>query len=158
MSNTLISVKNLSVDYITDTIPIRAVRDVSFEISSGEIFGLVGESGSGKSTVVQAMMRILAPPAFISSGKVIIDSENINSVHDISSGGIILSGSAKEKPSQGEVVAVGPGKVSNSGDTVSMNVSVGDIVIFGQYGGNEIKLDGEEYLILSEKDIFGVVE
>ena len=58
MSNTLISVKNLSVDYITDTIPIRAVRDVSFEISSGEIFGLVGESGSGKSTVVQAMKRI----------------------------------------------------------------------------------------------------
>ena len=77
MSNTLISVKNLSVDYITDTIPIRAVRDVSFEISSGEIFGLVGESGSGKSTVVQAMMRILAPPAIISGGKVIIDSENI---------------------------------------------------------------------------------
>ena len=77
---------------------------------------------------------------------------------ETSSGGIILSGSAKEKPSQGEVVAVGPGKVSNSGDTVSINVSVGDIVIFGQYGGNEIKLDGEEYLILSEKDIFGVVE
>ena len=77
---------------------------------------------------------------------------------ETSSGGIILSGSAKEKPSQGEVVAVGPGKVSNSGDTVSMNVSVGDIVIFGQYGGNEIKLDGEEYLILREKDIFGVVE
>ena len=77
MSNTLISVKNLSVDYITDTIPIIAVRDVSFEISSGEIFGLVGESGSGKSTVVQAMMRILAPPAIISGGKVIINSENI---------------------------------------------------------------------------------
>jgi len=77
---------------------------------------------------------------------------------ETSSGGIILSGSAKEKPSQGKVIAVGPGKVSNSGDSVSMNVSVGDIVIFGQYGGNEIKLDGEEYLILSEKDIFGVVE
>ena len=77
---------------------------------------------------------------------------------ETSSGGIILSGSAKEKPSQGEVVAVGPGKISNSGDTVPMNVSEGDIVIFGQYGGNEIKLDGEEYLILSEKDIFGVVE
>ena len=59
MSDTVISVKNLSVNYITDTIPIRAVRDVSFEISSGEIFGLVGESGSGKSTIVQAMMRIL---------------------------------------------------------------------------------------------------
>ncbi len=77
---------------------------------------------------------------------------------ETSSGGIILSGSAKEKPSQGKVIAVGPGKVSNSGDSVSMNVSVGDIVIFGQYGGNEIKLDGEAYLILSEKDIFGVVE
>ena len=77
---------------------------------------------------------------------------------ETSSGGIILSGSAKEKPSQGEVVAVGPGKVSDSGESVSMNVSVGDTVIFGQYGGNEIKLDGEEYLILSESDIFGVVE
>ena len=77
---------------------------------------------------------------------------------ETSSGGIILSGSAKEKPSQGEVVAVGPGKLSDSGVATKMNVSVGDTVIFGQYGGNEIKLDGEEYLILSEKDIFGVVE
>ena len=77
---------------------------------------------------------------------------------ETSTGGIILSGSAKEKPSQGEVVAVGPGKVSESGDAVTMNVSVGDTVIFGQYGGNEIKLDGEDYLILSERDIFGVVE
>ena len=77
---------------------------------------------------------------------------------ETSSGGIILSGSAKEKPSQGEVVAVGPGKLNKSGDSVPMNVSVGDIVIFGQYGGNEIKLNGEEYLILSEGDIFGVVE
>ena len=77
---------------------------------------------------------------------------------ETSSGGIILSGSAKEKPSQGVVVAVGPGKVSESGDSKPLNVSVGDTVIFGQYGGNEIKLDGDEYLILSERDIFGVVE
>ena len=77
---------------------------------------------------------------------------------ETSTGGIILSGSAKEKPSQGEVVAVGPGKISESGDPVSMNVSVGDTVIFGKYGGNEIKLEGEDYLILSERDIFGVVE
>ena len=76
---------------------------------------------------------------------------------ETSSGGIILSGSAKEKPSQGKVVAVGPGRISNSGETVPMNVSEGDIVIFGQYGGNEIKIDGDEYLILSESDIFGVV-
>ena len=77
---------------------------------------------------------------------------------ETSTGGIILSGSAKEKPSQGEVMAVGPGKTNDSGSTASMNVSVGDTVIFGQYGGNEIKLNREDYLILSEKDIFGVVE
>ena len=77
---------------------------------------------------------------------------------ETSSGGIILSGSAKEKPSQGEVVAVGPGKVSESGDYIPMNVSVGDTVVFGQYGGNEIKLNDEEYLILGEGDIFGVIE
>ena len=62
MNNSLISVKNLSVKYITDIKSIQAVRDVSFEINPGEIFGLVGESGSGKSTVVQAMMRIPPPP------------------------------------------------------------------------------------------------
>ena len=77
---------------------------------------------------------------------------------ETSTGGIILSGSAKEKPSQGEVVAVGPGKVSESGDSIPMNVSVGDTVVFGQYGGNEIKLNDEEYLILGEGDIFGVIE
>ena len=77
---------------------------------------------------------------------------------ETSSGGIILSGSAKEKPSQGEVVAVGPGKVNESGDSIPMNVSVGDTVVFGQYGGNEIKLNDEEYLILGEGDIFGVIE
>jgi len=77
MNKPIISVKNLSVDYITDANPVKAVDNVSFEIFSGEIFGLVGESGSGKSTVVQAMMRILPPPALISSGSVIIDNEDI---------------------------------------------------------------------------------
>ena len=74
-----------------------------------------------------------------------------------SAGGIVLPGSATEKPSQGEVIAVGPGKKSESGDVSPVGVAVGDTVIFGQYGGNEIKIDGEEYLILSESDIFGVV-
>ena len=74
-----------------------------------------------------------------------------------SAGGIVLPGSATEKPSQGEVVAVGPGKKSENGDVSPVGVAVGDIVIFGQYGGNEIKIDGDEYLILSESDIFGVV-
>ena len=74
-----------------------------------------------------------------------------------SAGGIVLPGSATEKPSQGEVVAVGPGKKTENGDVTPVGVSVGDTVIFGQYGGNEIKIDGDEYLILSESDIFGVV-
>ena len=74
-----------------------------------------------------------------------------------SAGGIVLPGSATEKPSQGEVIAVGPGKKSENGDVSPVGVAVGDTVIFGQYGGNEIKIDGEEYLILSESDIFGVV-
>ncbi len=74
-----------------------------------------------------------------------------------SAGGIVLPGSASEKPSQGEVIAVGPGKKSENGDVSPVGVAVGDTVIFGQYGGNEIKIDGEEYLILSESDIFGVV-
>ena len=74
-----------------------------------------------------------------------------------SAGGIVLPGSATEKPSQGEVVAVGPGKKTENGDVSPVGVSVGDTVIFGQYGGNEIKIDGDEYLILSESDIFGVV-
>jgi len=74
-----------------------------------------------------------------------------------SAGGIVLPGSATEKPSQGEVVAVGPGKKSENGDVSPVGVAIGDTVIFGQYGGNEIKIDGDEYLILSESDIFGVV-
>ena len=74
-----------------------------------------------------------------------------------SAGGIVLPGSATEKPSQGEVVAVGPGKMTENGDVSPVGVAVGDTVIFGQYGGNEIKIDGDEYPILSESDIFGVV-
>ena len=74
-----------------------------------------------------------------------------------SAGGIVLPGTATEKPSQGEVVAVGPGKKTENGDVSPVGVAVGDTVIFGQYGGNEIKIDGDEYLILSESDIFGVV-
>ena len=71
-------------------------------------------------------------------------------------GGIVLHGSAAEKPSQGEVVAVGPGKRDENGVIAPIGVEVGDLVIFGQYGGNEVKIDGEEYLILSESDIYGV--
>ena len=76
---------------------------------------------------------------------------------ETTAGGIVLPGSAAEKPSQGEVIAVGPGKRQDNGELIPPDVKTGDLVIFGQYGGNEVKIDGEEYLILSEGDIFGVI-
>ena len=74
------------------------------------------------------------------------------------SGGILLPDSAAEKPSQGEVLAVGSGKQLDNGDVRALDVSVGDKVIFGQYGGSTVKIDGEELLILNESEIFGVLE
>ena len=73
-------------------------------------------------------------------------------------GGIVLPDSAAEKPSQGEVLAIGPGKVLDSGDVRALDVKVGDKVLFGQYAGSTVKVDGEELLILSETEIFGVLE
>ena len=74
-----------------------------------------------------------------------------------SAGGIVLPGSAAEKPSQGEVVAVGNGKTLDNGQVKEVDVKVGDQVLFGQYGGSTVKVDGEELLILNESEIFGVV-
>jgi chaperonin GroES len=74
-----------------------------------------------------------------------------------SAGGIIIPDTAKEKPQEGKVVAVGPGK-KEDGKVIAMDVKSGDRVLFGKYAGSEIKLDGEEHLILREEDILGVVE
>ncbi|WP_372966560.1 co-chaperone GroES [Marinobacter sp.] len=73
-------------------------------------------------------------------------------------GGIVLPGNAKEKPSQGEIIAVGNGRVLDNGETQALAVKVGDTVVFGQYAGNTVKVDGEELLIMSESDIYGVLE
>lgn len=75
-----------------------------------------------------------------------------------SAGGIVLPGSATEKPQQGEVVAVGPGKKTEDGKVVPVDLKVGDHVVFGQYGGNTVKIDGDELLILNESEIFGVIK
>jgi chaperonin GroES len=74
------------------------------------------------------------------------------------SGGIIIPDTAKEKPSQGEIIAVGPGGRDEAGKLVPMDVRVRDRVLFGKWSGTEIKLDGVEYLIMKESDIMGVVE
>ncbi len=73
-------------------------------------------------------------------------------------GGIVLPDSAQEKPSQGEILAVGTGKVLDNGEQRALDVKVGDKIIFGQYGGSTVKIDGEELLILSESEIFGVLQ
>jgi chaperonin GroES len=73
-------------------------------------------------------------------------------------GGIVLPGNAKEKPSQGEVIAVGNGRVQDNGEVRPLAVKAGDTVVFGQYAGNTVKIDGEDLLIMSESDIFGVLE
>ena len=72
-------------------------------------------------------------------------------------GGIIIPDSAKEKPSQGEVIAVGPGARDESGKLVPLDVQVGDRVLFGKWSGTEVKIDGVEYLIMKESDIMGVL-
>jgi chaperonin GroES len=73
-------------------------------------------------------------------------------------GGIIIPDTAKEKPQQGKVVSVGTGKVLEDGKKITPSVKPGETVLFGKYAGTEIKLDGQEYLILREDDIFGVIE
>ena len=82
----------------------------------------------------------------------VLDSE------EKTSGGIIIPDTAKEKPQEGEVVAVGPGAKSEDGKIVSMDVKVGDIVLFGKWSGTEIKIDGTEYSIMKESDIMGIAK
>ncbi len=73
-------------------------------------------------------------------------------------GGIIIPDNAKEKPQQGEVVAVGNGKVFDDGRRVPLELKKGDRVLFGKYSGTEIKVDGSEYLMMKEEDILGIIE
>lgn len=73
-------------------------------------------------------------------------------------GGIIIPDSAKEKPQEGKVIAVGAGKILENGNKVALDVKVGDKILFGKYAGTEIKIEGEEFLMMREDDILGVIE
>ena len=75
-----------------------------------------------------------------------------------SAGGIIIPDTAKEKPMQGEVIAVGPGARNEKGDLVALDVKVGDRILFGKWSGTEVKIDGQELLIMKESDIMGILE
>ena len=73
-------------------------------------------------------------------------------------GGIIIPDTAKEKPQEGKVIAVGPGKILENGTKTTLDVKVGDKILFGKYSGSEIKIEGEEFLMMREDDILGVIE
>ena len=73
-------------------------------------------------------------------------------------GGIIIPDNAKEKPVEGKIVAVGPGKLNDAGERVALQVKKGDTVLFSKYGGTDVKIDGENYLIMREDDVLGVIE
>ncbi|MEO0085608.1 MAG: co-chaperone GroES [candidate division WOR-3 bacterium] len=77
---------------------------------------------------------------------------------EVKKGGIIIPDTAKEKPQQGKVIAVGPGRIDEKGERVAMDVKKGDIILFGKYSGNEIRIGDEEYLIIREEDVLGVIE
>lgn len=73
-------------------------------------------------------------------------------------GGIVIPDSATEKPQRGEIIAVGKGKILDNGDVRNLDVKAGDKVLFGKYSGTEVKIDGDEYLVMKEEDIMGVIE
>ncbi len=73
-------------------------------------------------------------------------------------GGIIIPDTAKEKPQQGKIIAVGPGQISDSGERVAPEVKKGDIVLYGKYAGTEVNVDGEDYLILRESDVLAILD
>ena len=77
---------------------------------------------------------------------------------EVTKGGIIIPDTAKEKPMQGEVVAVGPGKLTDDGKVIPLTVKVGDKVLYGKYSGTEVEINGEQFLIMRESDIFAIIK
>ena len=88
------------------------------------------------------------------SDRVIVKAE---AAEEKTASGIILPDTAKEKPQEGKVVAVGPGKISDSGNAIKMTVKVGDKVLYGKYSGTEVTFENEDYLIMKENDIFAIL-
>ena len=88
--------------------------------------------------------------------KVLVKASEV--FEDKTSGGIIIPDTAKEKPHEGKVIAVGPGRTDENGEIIKMNVKVGDNVLYSKYGGTELKYEGEEYIIMSESDILAILE
>jgi chaperonin GroES len=84
--------------------------------------------------------------------------KRIEEQEEVQRGGIIIPDTAKERPQEGEVIAVGPGRMTENGTRIPMEVKVGDKVVFAKYAGTEVRLDDEEYLVMRESDILAVIE
>ena len=76
---------------------------------------------------------------------------------EVKKGGIIIPDTAKEKPQEGTIIAVGPGKLDDKGQRIALNIKAGDRVLYGKYSGSEVKLDDQEYMIMHEEDIYGII-
>lgn len=87
--------------------------------------------------------------------RVIVKPKDVS--EDKTTGGIIIPDTAKEKPQEGKIVAVGPGKLDENGKPIKMNVKVGQKILYSKYGGTELKYEGEDYLIMSESDILAII-
>ena len=81
-----------------------------------------------------------------------------NEAETTTASGIVIPDTAKEKPQEGKVLAVGPGRIDDNGQRIPLDVAVGDVVIYSKYGGTEVKYGGEEYLVLSARDVLAVIE
>ena len=109
--------------------------------------------------VFNGFLMIRRPPRSthcISSAASDVYKRQVLDSEEKTAGGIIIPDTAKEKPQEGEVVAVGPGAKNESGKVSAMDVKVGDIVLFGKWSGTEVKIDGKEYSIMKESDIMGI--
>jgi chaperonin GroES len=81
-----------------------------------------------------------------------------NEAEQTTASGLVIPDTAKEKPQEGTVIAVGPGRISDQGERIKLDVKEGDVVVYSKYGGTEIKMGGEEYIILSARDVLAIVE
>ena len=112
---------------------------------------LLNKKAQQRFTKIQEGIVMLKPLA----DRVIIE---VMEKEEVTKSGIVLPDTAKEKPFQGKIIAVGSGKVLENGQKVPMEVKVGDTVIFAKYAGTEVKMDGKEYLVLSERDILAITK